>query len=186
MQLQGDYLDSITFAGNGEPTMHPQFPQIVDIASALRNQYFPKARLAVLSNATLIGNNRIFNALLKADLNILKLDSAIEDTLLKINCPLGNYRISDVIRLMKRFNGKIIIQTLFFKGSYKGITVDNTTEAEINAWLAALKKIRPESVMIYSIARDTAVQGLEKISQDELERIADHVENIGIKTQITP
>jgi hypothetical protein len=75
---------------------------------------------------------------------------------------------------------------LFFKGSYKGITVDNTTEAEINAWLAALKKIRPESVMIYSRARDTAVQGLEKISQDELERIADHVENIGIKTQITP
>ena len=186
MKRNEEYLDSITFAGNGEPTMHPEFPRIVDDAIALRNHYYPKANLTVLSNATQIGNDRVFNALLKADLNILKLDSAIEETLFKINCPLGNYRLTETIQLLKRFNGKIIIQTMFFRGSYKGIIIDNTTENEVNAWLATLKQISPESVMIYSIARDTAVQGLESISQEELEKIADRAAEIGINSQVTP
>ena len=186
MKRNEEYLDSITFAGNGEPTMHPEFPRIVDDAIALRNHYYPKANLTVLSNATQIGNDRVFNALLKADLNILKLDSAIEETLFKINCPLGNYRLTETIQLLKRFKGKIIIQTMFFRGSYKGIIVDNTTENEVNAWLATLKQISPEGVMIYSIARDTAVQGLERISQEELEKIADRAAEIGINSQVTP
>jgi wyosine [tRNA(Phe)-imidazoG37] synthetase (radical SAM superfamily) len=186
MKENGEYLDSITFAGNGEPTLHPGFPQILDDAIAIRNLSFPDAAIAVLSNATLIGKDTIFRALLKADLNILKLDSAVEDTLAKINCPKGNFRLTEILHLMRLFNGKMIIQTLFFRGRFNGINVDNTTENEVKAWLAALEQVRPESVMIYSIARDTAVQGLERISQGELEEIAGRVEKIGINAQVTP
>ena len=186
MKEKNEFLDSITFAGNGEPTLHPGFPRIMEDVIDIRNSYYPRANIAVLSNATRIGNTDIFNALLKADLNILKLDSAIEETLLNINCPKGNYHLTEILQHLKRFHGKVIIQTLFFRGRYNGIFVDNTTEKEVNAWLAALEQIRPESVMIYSIARDTAVQGLERISQEELETIAHRVTQAGINTQVTP
>jgi wyosine [tRNA(Phe)-imidazoG37] synthetase (radical SAM superfamily) len=116
MKKNSEYLDSITFAGNGEPTLHPEFPGIMEDTLAIRDRFFPQARVTVLSNATRIGNNSIFNALLKADLNILKLDSAIEETLLQINCPRGEYNLQDTIGLLGRFQGKLIIQTLFFRG----------------------------------------------------------------------
>jgi wyosine [tRNA(Phe)-imidazoG37] synthetase (radical SAM superfamily) len=186
MKEAGEYLDSITFAGNGEPTLHPRFPQIMDDAIEIRNRIFPHANIAVLSNATRIGDKKIADALLKADLNILKLDSAFSETLRLINCPQGNYRLNDILDSLKDFNGKMIIQTLFFRGSYKGQPVDNTTEKEIHAWLSVLKQLRPESVMIYSLARDTAVLGLESISAAELQTIAERVEQAGIKTQVTP
>lgn len=186
MKENNEYLDSITFAGNGEPTLHPEFPRIMDDAVGIRNFYYPKANIAVLSNATRIDRPDIFNALLKADLNILKLDSAIEETLYTINCPRGNFSISDIIQLLKQFHGKVIIQTLFLRGSYNGIHIDNTTEREVKEWLAALEQIHPEMVMIYSIARDTAIPGLEGINQKELEIIADRVSLAGIKTQVTP
>ena len=186
MKKAGEYLDSITFAGNGEPTLHPRFPQIMDDAIEIRNRIFPHANIAVLSNATRIGDKKIFDALLKADLNILKLDSAFSETLRLINCPQSNYRLTDVLDSLKDFNGKMIIQTLFFRGSYKGQPIDNTTEKEITAWLSVLMQLRPESVMIYSLARDTAVLGLESISAAELQTIAERVEQAGIKTQVTP
>lgn len=186
MKEKNEYLDSITFAGNGEPTLHPEFPRIMDDAIDARNFYYPKANIAVLSNATRIDRPDIFNALLKADLNILKLDSAIEETLNTINCPRGNYSPSEIIQLLKQFHGKVIIQTLFLRGRYNGIHIDNTTEREVKAWLMALEQIHPEMVMIYSIARDTAIQGLESISQEELEIIASRVSLAGIKTQVTP
>jgi wyosine [tRNA(Phe)-imidazoG37] synthetase (radical SAM superfamily) len=186
MKKNGEYLDSITFAGNGEPTLHPEFTRIMDDTIEKRDLLFPKANITVLSNATLIGEKKIFTALLKADLNILKLDSAIEETLHNINCPKGNYNLADILHSMKLFKGKMIIQTLFFRGSLNGRTVDNTTETEITAWLSVLGQLHPGCVMIYSIARDTAVQGLESISPGELETIARRVEQIGIKTQVTP
>jgi wyosine [tRNA(Phe)-imidazoG37] synthetase (radical SAM superfamily) len=186
MKENNEYLDSITFAGNGEPTLHPEFPRIMEDAINVRNFFYPKANIAVLSNATRIGSADIFNALLKADMNILKLDSAIEETLLNINCPRSNYSLSETIHLLKQFHGKVIIQTLFLRGRYNGVHIDNTTEKEVKAWLAVLEQIHPESVMIYSIARDTAVQGLEKISREELEIIANRVAQAGINTQVTP
>jgi len=186
MKKEGEYLDSITFAGNGEPTLHPEFPSILNAAVEIRNRIFPEVKIAVLSNATLIGEKRIFNALLKADLNIMKLDSVYQETLNLINCPKGNYQILDILELLKQFKGRMIIQTLFFRGSYNGKTVDNTTEKEVNGWLSTLRQLRPESVMIYSLARDTAVNGLENIGAEELEAIAELVEQSGIKTQVTP
>jgi wyosine [tRNA(Phe)-imidazoG37] synthetase (radical SAM superfamily) len=186
MKEKGEYLDSITFAGNGEPTLHPAFPQIMDGVLKIRNELFPTAKIAVLSNSTLIGKKVVFNALLKADLNILKLDSAIDATRRLINCPKNNILIEETIDLMKQFHGKLIIQTLFLRGNYKGKPVDNTTETEVSQWLRAIKTIQPEFVMIYSIARDTAVEGLAGINPEELKIIAERLEKAGINVQITP
>jgi wyosine [tRNA(Phe)-imidazoG37] synthetase (radical SAM superfamily) len=186
MKRNGEYLDSITFAGNGEPTLHPEFPLILEDAIEIRDHFFPKANIAVLSNATLIRDKKIFNALLKADMNILKLDSAIEDTLNAINCPNIAFRLKDILHDLELFKGKMIIQTLFFRGTMNGRKIDNTDEREIKAWLSVLEQLHPECVMIYSIARDTAVQGLESIGSGELENIARRVEQLGIKTLVTP
>jgi wyosine [tRNA(Phe)-imidazoG37] synthetase (radical SAM superfamily) len=155
-------------------------------AAVLRNAFYPKATLAVLSNASHIGNKRIFDALLKADLNILKLDSAVEETLLAINCPNFAFRLEEILQAMLRFQGKMIIQTLFFRGSINGKIIDNSSESEVAAWLSVLDQLHPEYVMLYSIARDTAVSGLVSISPAELGFIAARVEKIGIKTMVTP
>ncbi len=180
------YLNSITFAGNGEPTLHPEFNTIIDKVIELRNRIFPGVTIAVLSNATLIPDNGVFAALLKVDLNILKLDSAIEETLRRINCPRGNFKLDEILSGMRNFNGKLIIQTLFLRGIVNGNQIDNTSSDEVNAWINALKYIHPEMVMIYSLARDTAMNNLEKVSEEELNRIASLVNCLGIQTQVTP
>jgi wyosine [tRNA(Phe)-imidazoG37] synthetase (radical SAM superfamily) len=186
MLNNGDYLDCITFAGNGEPTLHPRFPEILKESMIIRDRIFPKAKIAVLSNATLITNENIFNALIQADLNILKLDSAIAKTHKLINCPSTNYQLSKIIDILKLFHGKLIIQTLFLKGKVNGHSFDNSTDAEVKAWLGVLKEINPTSVMIYSLARDTALNGLEAIGYKKLNAIAELVEQSGIKTLVTP
>jgi wyosine [tRNA(Phe)-imidazoG37] synthetase (radical SAM superfamily) len=186
MKSKGSYLNAITFAGNGEPTLHPNFPEIIEDSIQCRDRYFPEAKIAVLSNSTLVQNQPVFNALLKTDLNILKLDSAIESTLKAINCPGGSFRLHEIIDALKRFQGKLIIQTLFLKGTHNEITIDNTAEEEIRSWLSILDQVRPESVMIYSLARDTAVSNLKKVGEEALNRIAKRVEQLGIPTQISP
>lgn len=186
MKSNSEYLDSITFAGNGEPTLHPQFSMIVDEVIGIRDHLFPGTSVAVLSNATTTSNSSVFEALLKVDLNILKLDSAIEETLININCPRQPFRLDDILSNLRKFKGNLIIQTLFMKGYCNGKYLDNTTEKEVNAWLEAIESIRPESVMLYSLARDPAVNNLERVSEDELMRIAALLEERGINTQVTP
>ncbi len=186
MKAENQYLNSITFAGNGEPTLHPQFPMILDESIGIRNRLYPEANITVLSNATTSTNPKILKALLKADLNIMKLDSAVEKTLKLINCPTAGFILRDLINALKLFKGKLIIQTLFFRGHYLGVKTDNTSEAEVSAWIAALSKIKPESVMIYSLARDTAVEGLEAVGVEELNAIAEKAEKAGFRTLVTP
>lgn len=186
MKNNRDYLNSITFAGNGEPTLHPDFAGIMSDTIEVRNEYFPGTKITVLSNATRAGIPHVFEALERADLTILKLDSAIENTLLNINCPQGNFDFPGLIDSLKRFNGKLIIQTLFFQGAFMGIEVDNSTDAEISAWLKAIETIHPECVMIYSLARDTPVQGLHRIGVEALSVIANRVQEMGIEVQVTP
>jgi wyosine [tRNA(Phe)-imidazoG37] synthetase (radical SAM superfamily) len=176
----------ITYAGNGEPTLHPEFPGIIDDSITLRDKYFPEAKIAVLSNATTISNPNIKAALLKVDKNILKLDSAFESTIKIHNQPGININAEELIENMISFNGKLIIQTLFLRGMYKGNVVDNTTPAEINAWLKAIERIKPSEVMIYTISRDTPVGGqLNKVPVKELRGIGALVESLGFKVQVS-
>ncbi len=186
MKRGGEAPDVITFAGNGEPTLHPEFPGIIDDSIALRNRYFPGAKIAVLSNSTAISKPHIKEALLKVDQNILKLDSAFDLTVHIHNQPRVNVKVDDLIRELEGFRGHLIIQTLFLRGIYKGKKIDNTTEKEIKAWLKAIKRIRPAEVMIYTISRDTPEGGeLSKVPLAELRHIASLVNKLGIETQVS-
>jgi wyosine [tRNA(Phe)-imidazoG37] synthetase (radical SAM superfamily) len=186
MKVKNQKPDVITFAGNGEPTLHPDFKGIIDDCIKLRNRFFPEAKIAVLSNSTTITNPSVKDALLKVDMNILKLDSAFDLTINTHNQPRVNLKVDGLIENLKKFNGNLIIQTLFLRGLYKGRQIDNTTPAEIGAWLEALKKIKPSEVMIYTISRDTPEGGsLNKVPLEELQEIARKVEMLGIPTQVS-
>ena len=176
--------DVITFAGNGEPTMHPDFEQIIDDTVKLRDEICPSAKVSVLSNATMLGRESVRRALGKVDNNILKLDSAFDSTVSLINGPVGRYSVAEVVENMKKFDGRLIVQTMFLRGSYNGRCVDNTTEREVSAWLELIEEIHPSKVMIYTIDRDTPADTLEKVPVDELCRIAAKVEALDIKVSV--
>ena len=177
--------DVITFAGNGEPTLHPEFDGIIDDTIELRDRLAPKARIAVLSNATMLHKLSVIRALLKVEENIQKLDSGIEKTIHKIDCPASNFNLKNVVENLKLFDGKVIIQTLFLRGNFKNEIIDNTTEEELSAWLKLVVEIKPSQVMIYSIDRDTPATGLEKLKLVELEKIATQVRDLGFKVQVS-
>ena len=181
---KNEHIDTITFAGNGEPTMHPQFAEIIDDVIELRNSICPTTKVSVLSNATLINKPKIFDALQKIDNNILKLDSGIEDTINLINQPVTKFSLEKTIENLRQFKGELTVQTLFFRGKYKGVEIDNTSDKEVAAWIEAIKKIKPKSVMIYTLDRPTPVKELYKADEQRLKEIATLVENLGIKTQI--
>ena len=187
LEMQAEKLlpDVITFAGNGEPTLHPDFAGIIDDTIELRNQFSPKARIAVLSNATMIHRKEVFQALLKIEDNIQKLDSAFEDTIKLLDCPNKNFSLIKIVDQLTEFQGKVIIQTLFVRGTYNEKTVDNTSEKEISAWIKLLEKIKPSQVMIYTIARDTPIDTLEKVSVHDLNVIALKVKNAGFDVQVS-
>lgn len=176
--------DTLTYAGNGEPTMHPDFAGIVDDTLALRDQYMPGARVAVLSNASMIHEPSVFNALLKLDDNIQKLDAGFEGLFRRINNPVLPVKFNDLIRSLKKFNGSVIIQSMFLRGTFQGEVIDNTTGPEVGEWLERLSEIRPAMVMIYPISRTTPVHNLEKIAIFELEKIAEKVRMLGIEAKV--
>ena len=185
MARQGQRPDVITFAGNGEPTMHPEFEAVIDDTLALRDELCPSARVSVLSNATQIHRESVRRALLRVDNNILKLDSAFDSTVRLMDNPCGEYSVRRTVDLMKLFGGRMILQTMFLRGEVDGRPVDNTTEEEVAAWLALVDEIRPSSVMVYTLDRDTPCKTLEKIPHDELQRIASRVEALGISCSAT-
>ena len=185
MAAENELPDVITFAGNGEPTMHPAFAGIIDDTIELRNQFSPEARIAVLSNATMLHKPAVFNALLKIEDNIQKLDSAFASTIEVMDCPRGSFDLEKVVDQLTRFGDKVIIQTMFIRGSFKGKKIDNTTKEEINAWLELLKKIKPAQVMIYTIARDTPIETLQKAPVQTLDEIAQKVKKAGFEVQIS-
>jgi len=179
----GELPDAITFSGNGEPTLHPEFPGIVDDVIALRNLYAPKAKVCVLSNATNIAKKEVFQALRKIDRPILKLDSGFADTVQLMNCPQNDYSIENIIAALQQFNGEFILQTMFLRGEHEGIKLDNTRPEELEKWLDIVAQLRPKEVMIYTIDRATPAKQLQKVPLDELETIADKVRTIGIQVR---
>lgn len=172
--------DVITFAGNGEPTMHPDFEAVIGDTIALRDALCPAAKVSVLSNATQIHRDSVRRALLRVDNNLLKLDSAFDETVRLINNPAGNYTVARTVELMKLFEGRLIVQTMFLRGMCNGRRVDNTTEREVAAWLDLVREIAPRQVMVYSLDRDTPCPTLEKVPKEELQAIARRVEQAGI------
>lgn len=177
MTAQGALPDVLTFAGNGEPTAHPDFPAIIDDTIRLRNQYCPMAKVSVLSNSTFIYRENIREALMRVDNNILKLDTIDSTFIQQVDRPTGHYDVQQIIRDMRLFNGHLIIQTMFLKGN----NIDNTTDAYVLPWLNTVKEIAPREVMIYTIDRETPTQGLQKATHEELDRIRDMVIGCGIQ-----
>ena len=183
MVQDGQLPDVLTFAGNGEPTCHPHFAEIIDDTIRLRNLYCPEAKVSVLSNSTFIHRQQVHDALMKVDNNILKLDTVNPDYINKVDHPAGTYDVNVIIERLKAFNGHVIIQTMFMKGECNGESVDNTGEEYVGPWLAAVKEIAPQQVMVYTIDRETPAHGLLKATHEELDAIRDRVIAAGIPCQ---
>lgn len=181
MRVNGPAPDVLTFAGNGEPTAHPHFPEIIKDTLALRDAYFPEAKVSVLSNSTFIYRPAVFEALNKVDNNILKLDTVDEAYIRRVDRPNGNYTVESIIQYLKAFKGNCIIQTMFMKGCHEGKDVDNTSDAYVLPWLEAVKEISPRQVMIYTIDRETPGHDLQKASHEELDRIVSLLTEAGLE-----
>ena len=181
MQQNNECPDVLTFAGNGEPTLHKQFGEIIDDTIALRDRYCPSAKVSVLTNATQLNREAVFAALKRVDNNILKLDTIDIDYINAVDRPNGHYDIDRTIELMKSFGGRAVVQTMFLKGSINGKDLNNTTDRFVTPWIKAVKEIAPREVMIYTIDRETPVSGLQKATHEELDRIVALLEKEGIK-----
>lgn len=180
MRTNGPAPDVLTFAGNGEPTLHPDFAGIVDDVVALRNKFFPQAKISVLSNATQTPRPEVREALMKVDNNIQKLDTANQQYIERLDRPVGKYDVNRIIEALKSFNGHVIIQTMFLKGSHGEESIDNTGDDYVLPWLKTVKEIGPQEVMIYTIDRETPDQKLRKASHADLDRIVALIEAAGI------
>ena len=185
MSEKGEPLDVITFSGNGEPTIHPQFKEIIHDTIMLRDRHYPQAKVSVLSNSTFLGNPKVVEALRKVDNNILKLDSAFDRTMRLLNRPANpNVVVEGIIQDIMQFSGSCIIQTMLLRGEHNGKPIDNTTDEEIDALIDAYRRIAPKEVMIYSIDRKTPEEHLEKISAEEMERIGKRIADAGINVKV--
>lgn len=180
MATDGQRPDVLTFAGNGEPTCHPKFAEIIDNTILLRDRYCPQAKVSVLSNSTMIHRPEVHQALMRVDNNILKLDTVSPSYIKKVDHPAGTYDVRQVVERMKTFEGHLVIQTIFMRGEAAGESVDNTGEEYVAPWLEAVKEIAPRQVMVYTIDRETPTKGLLKATPQQLDGIKERVEALGI------
>ncbi len=179
----GTKVDSITFSGNGEPTLHPQFDQIINHLLVLRDQYYPHAVISVLSNATQLMRPEVCDALKRIESPILKLDAGTQEMLNLINAPTVPVNIHEVVAQLCRFNGNLILQTIFLSGEQEGLVFDNSTGESYDRWLEYVQQIHPKLLTIYSLDRETPAKGLHKLDTMKLEHIADEVRKLGIRVE---
>ena len=173
-------VDSITFSGDGESTINPDFPQIIDDTLALRNKYYPFAKVSVLSNATQVHRPEIFNALRKVDNPIMKIDAPTNALVEKINHPAPGYDVNRVVEALKKFNGDFILQTMFLKSK----DFDSSSPEVLNGWMDIVRLLKPREVMAYTIARPTPEEGLEKFTVEEMKTFLDQLIQEGFNVQI--
>ena len=180
-ELKGtaDEPDSITFSGNGEPTLNPDFVDIIDITIRLRDLYLPNAKISVLTNGTTLHKKEIFDAISKIDNNIIKIDGGTYEMIKAINKPNVEFDLEKYINILQEFKGNLVIQTCFLRGEHNGVKIDNTTKEELSHWYEYIKRINPRKTMIYAIDRETPEKNLEKISFKELEQIAEPLRELG-------
>lgn len=181
---KGEEIDSITFAGNGEPTLHPDFPAIVQTVIELRNRFFPSAKTAVLSNASRIHLQEVREAVMMTDIHMLKLDAGTEETYRILNGPPRGFSMQRLMENLALVKQGLVIQSLFVRGEVNGKIIDNTTPEETSAWLDKLHILKPEKVIVYSIERDTAAAGLRVVPASELEQLAALVRQSGMQAEI--
>lgn len=174
----GTSIDSITFSGDGEPTLHPDFAAIIDGTLALRDRWYPSARVSVLSNATKVWREDVFQALRKVDNPILKLDAPTDEAARLVNKPVGEYHVEDIVRDLERFEGDFILQTMFLRGP------GFATEDWVEGWMDIVRRLRPREVMVYTIDRETPLQGLRKYTVDEMRTLVRPLLDEGFRIQI--
>ena len=177
---EGVPVDSITFSGNGEPTMHPDFAQIIDVTLKLRDEYFPDAKVSVLSNATLLGREDVAQALMRVDNPILKIDASSQELVEKINKPVGTYKLADVIDNMKKFEGNFILQTMFLRSE----EFDTIASGALEAWRDIVRMLRPRQVMVYTIDRETPDKSLGKYTVEEMTAMVQPLMDEGFDIQV--
>lgn len=173
-------VDSITFSGNGEPTMNPDFPEIIDVTLKLRDRYFPQAKVSVLSNATLIGRPAVAQALMRVDNPILKIDASSDELIRQINKPVGQYRLEDVIEAMMKFEGRFVLQTMFLKSP----DFDTASPVALEKWMEIVRKVKPREIMVYTIDRETPDKSLTKYTVEEMTAFVQPLIDEGFKIQI--
>ena len=176
----GAEVDSITFSGNGEPTLNPDFASIVEVTIRLRNQYFPSAKISVLSNATMLGRDDVLEALMKVDNPILKIDASSDELIAKINKPQGAYSLEKVVNKLKSFDGNFILQTMFLESD----EFDAQKNGALERWLDIVRELRPREVMVYTIDRETPDESLRKCSITQMEMYVKPLVDEGFNVQI--
>ena len=173
-------IDSITFSGDGEPTINPAFPEIIDITLALRDRYYPSALVSVLSNATMIGKPEVFEALMKVDNPILKLDAPTDELVEKINQPQGTYHVADVVENLKRFEGDLVLQTMFLRSK----DFDSSDPVQLAAWMDIVRMLGPREVMVYTLDREAPAEGLVKFTVEEMKDLVQPLVDEGFQVQV--
>lgn len=186
IQCQQDKIpiDSITFSGNGEPTLHPDFLAIVDNLIRLRDQYYPNAIITCLSNSTQLYRDDVREALMKIENPVLKLDAVTEELYQMINAPVQDVKVAQIIEWLKLFKGQFVLQTLFFSGKIGGVAFDNAKEPHLSQWIDVVLMLKPQKVMLYSLDRETPAENLTKLSTEEMEKIAQILRDKGIPTSV--
>ena len=181
LAAKGERVDSITFSGHGEPTLHPDFPRIVDAVLALRDKFLPGAAVSVLSNATTLGSDEVLQALRRVDNPILKLDAPTDDLLAKINGPSGHVCVEDIVAGMERMNGQFILQTMFLKGAQPDYETDT---AALQAWMEIVRRVRPRRIMAYTLDRPAPSEGLSAMSGKAMQSLLSPLSDEGFDIQI--
>lgn len=176
----GVKVDSVTFSGNGEPTLHPDFPAVIDLTLALRDRYFPEAKVSVLSNATLIGRTEVAEALMKVDNPILKIDASSDELIAMINRPAGRYRLDETVEALKKFEGRFVLQTMFLRSP----EFDTASAEALSGWMDIVRETRPREIMVYTIDRETPDKSLAKYTVDEMAAFVQPLVDEGFKIQV--
>lgn len=177
---EGISIDSITFSGNGEPTINPDFPKIIDEVLKLRDEFYPSAKISVLSNATMAAREDVFQALRKIDNPIMKIDACCDDLAGKINKPVGTYSVEETVRSLERFGGDFILQTMFLKSR----EFDSAEPGALDGWMNIVRHLKPREIMVYTIDRQTPDGTLEKYSEEQMAALVQPLINEGFKIQI--
>ena len=180
MAKDGVPVDSITFSGNGEPTLHPDFPAIIDLTLLLRDRYYPEAKVSVLSNATLVGRKNVAEALKKVDNPILKIDGSSDDLVAMMNKPSGHYRLAEIIEALKGFEGRFVLQTMFLRSP----EFDTASPEALGRWMDIVRELKPREIMVYTIDRETPDKSLAKYTVEEMTAFVQPLIDEGFKIQV--